>query len=157
MAGKIETIVRDILKDFLPENGLELYNVEYVKEGSNWNLEVQIEYLDREKCIDTDVCEKVSSFLSPKLDELDPIDKEYFLVVSSPGIDRALIKEEDFVRFAGEYVDVKFYKQIEGRKEYFGRLVSMEEGKIIVDIEPENKRMEFEEEAVAKISLAVMF
>jgi len=93
MAKKnITEIVTDELRGFLSENGYKLYNIEFVKEAKDYILRV---YIDRAqggegKYIGTDDCEKVSRYLSRRLDELDPIEKSYILEVSSPGIDRAL-------------------------------------------------------------------
>ena len=106
--------------------------------------------------VSTDDCEKVSRFLSAELDRLDPIEQNYYLEVSSPGMDRALLKEKDFVRFAGEIVDISLYKAVDGRKAYQGRLIGMENEKIIITDEKEN-RIEFPREQVAKTKLAVIF
>lgn len=152
---KIADIVEEISSEFLAENGLELYNCEFVKEGRDWFLRVYIDKTE-EEYVSTDDCEKVSRFLSAELDRLDPIEQNYYLEVSSPGMDRALLKEKDFVRFAGEIVDVSLYKALDGRKAYQGKLVGMEDGKIIITDE-NDKRIEFPREQVAKTKLAVIF
>lgn len=152
---KIADIVEQISSEFLAENGLELYNCEFVKEGRDWFLRVYIDKTE-EEYVSTDDCEKVSRFLSAELDRLDPIEQNYYLEVSSPGMDRALLKEKDFVRFAGEIVDVSLYKALDGRKAYQGKLVGMEDGKIIITDE-NDKRIEFPREQVAKTKLAVIF
>ena len=76
-------------------NGFELVDVEYVKEGSNWFLRV---YVDKEGGIDIDDCGRISEFLSEKLDENDPITDAYFLEVSSPGAERPLKKPDDYLK-----------------------------------------------------------
>lgn len=106
--------------------------------------------------VSTDDCEKVSRFLSAELDRLDPIEQNYYLEVSSPGMDRALLKDKDFARFAGEIVDVSLYKALDGQKAYQGRLVGIENENIIITDENE-KRIEFPREQVAKTKLAVIF
>ena len=106
--------------------------------------------------VSTDDCEKVSRFLSAELDRIDPIEQNYYLEVSSPGMDRALLRDKDFVRFAGEIVDISLYKAVDGRKAYQGRLVGIEDGKIILTDEQDN-RIEFPREQVAKTKLAVIF
>ena len=185
---KIADIVEEISSEFLAENGLELYNCEFVKEGRDWFLRVYIDKTEeaanaakaakaeRESAdssessadedvsaaevlseyVSTDDCEKVSRFLSAELDRLDPIEQNYYLEVSSPGMDRALLKEKDFVRFAGEIVDVSLYKALDGRKAYQGKLVGIENDKIIITDE-NDKRIEFPREQVAKTKLAVIF
>ncbi len=158
---KIADIVEEISSEFLAENGLELYNCEFVKEGRDWFLRVYIDKTEEaanalSEYVSTDDCEKVSRFLSEELDRLDPIEQNYYLEVSSPGMDRALLREKDFVRFAGEIVDVSLYKALDGRKAYQGRLVGMENDKIIITDE-NDKRIEFPREQVAKTKLAVIF
>lgn len=156
---KITDIIEDISADFLAENGLELYNSEFVKEGRDWFLRVYIDKTQETQemqYVSTDDCEKVSRFLSAELDRLDPIEQNYYLEVSSPGMDRALLKDKDFARFAGEIVDISLYKAVNGQKSFQGRLVGIEDGNIVITDEKEN-RTEFPREQVAKTKLAVIF
>lgn len=156
---KITEIIEEISAEFLAQNGLELYNSEFVKEGRDWFLRVYIDKTQEAQeaqYVSTDDCEKVSRFLSAELDRIDPIEQNYYLEVSSPGMDRALLKDKDFVHFAGEIVDVSLYKAVDGRKAYQGRLVGIEDGKIILTDEQDN-RIEFPREQVAKTKLAVIF
>jgi len=157
---KIKEQVDEILKNFLEENGLELYNVEFVKEVKDWFLRVYVDKKpahegpiaeEEETYISTDECEMVSRFLSAKLDELDPIEQNYYLEVSSPGMDRPLLKDQDFIRYAGRLVDVKLYKGLDGKKEYEGRLVSKSSDKLVLDT------VEIPMELVSKVRLAVVF
>ena len=106
--------------------------------------------------VSTDDCEKVSRFLSEELDRLDPIPQNYYLEVSSPGMDRVLLRDKDFARFAGEIVDVNLYKAMDGRKTYQGTLVGIENEKIVITDE-KNNRIEFPRELVSKTRLAVIF
>ncbi len=171
---KITEIIEEITADFLAENNLELYSSEFVKEGKDWFLRVYIDKLPQNDCssgndqfdknrqlqeeqyISTDDCEKVSRFLSGELDRLDPIEQNYYLEVSSPGMDRPLLKEKDFIRFAGHVVDISLYKAVDGKKAYQGTLVGLKEGNIVITDEKEN-RIEFPIEQVAKTRLAVIF
>jgi ribosome maturation factor RimP len=114
----VET-VKEMLADFLPDNGYELWNAEFVKEGRDFNLKV---YIDSEDGIGADDCERVSRYLSEKLDETDPIETPYYLIVSSPGMDRPLLTPEHFKRYAGTPVDVSLYKGVNGKKAYSGIL-----------------------------------
>ena len=116
----IET-VREILAGYLQENGYELWNVEFVKEGKDFHLRVYIDTLDRSG-VGTDDCEKVSKYLSEILDRLDPIETGYYLVVSSPGMDRPLLTTEHFKRYRGSPVVVSLYRAIDGRKKISGML-----------------------------------
>ena len=161
---KITEIVEEITADFLAENGLELYNSEFVKEGKDWFLRVYIDRQQEEETEDkeevyvsTDDCEKVSRFLSAELDRLDPIEQNYYLEVSSPGLDRELIKEKDFIRFCGRLVDISLYKAIDGKKTYQGILKGLTEDNSIVITDEKEEEIEFPREQVAKARLAVIF
>lgn len=177
---KITEIVEEIMGDFLKENGFELYNTEFVKEGKDWFLRVYIDKTEalnqndnvqgqitgsqqeiceneyNSKYISTDDCELVSRFLSQILDEVDPIEQNYYLEVSSPGMDRELLKEEHYTRFAGHLVDVSLYKGVDGSKSYTGTLVGMSDGKVIIKDEKDNEK-QFPLEDVAKTKLTVVF
>lgn len=155
--NRIKDVVAGELEEFLSENGYELYNVEFIKEGKDWFLRVYIDRLnDADGGIGTDDCEKVSRFLSERLDEIDPIEQNYYLEVSSPGMDRALLKDSDYVRFAGRYVDVTLYQGIDGKKNFFGKLSGIENGNLVIIDEKESK-IELPMEKVAKTKLAVIF
>ena len=155
---KIKDIVAEELAQFLEENELELYNVEFVKEVKDWFLRVYIDRLEGATGggIGTDDCEKVSRFLSLRLDELDPIEQNYYLEVSSPGMDRALLKESDYTRYAGQQVEITLYQAIEGKKVLSGKLEGLFEEKIVITDEKENK-VEIPMEKAAKTKLAVVF
>ena len=162
---KITEIIEEISAEFLAQNGLELYNSEFVKEGRAWFLRVYIDKMqEAQEAAKAEIAaasERAaeaaeSRFLSAELDRIDPIEQNYYLEVSSPGMDRALLRDKDFVRFAGEIVDVSLYKAVDGRKAYQGRLVGIEDGKIILTDEQDN-RIEFPREQVAKTKLAVIF
>lgn len=176
---KITDLIEEISADFLASNGLELYNTEFVKEGKDWFLRVYIDKLPPEETasaaadtdgapeqeaeaagktqyVSTDDCEKVSRFLSAELDRLDPIEQNYYLEVSSPGMDRALLREKDFIRFAGEQVDISLYKAVDGRKNYEGTLLGLKDGNIVIR-DGSGAELAFPKEQVAKTKLAVIF
>lgn len=136
MAGKkVKDIVAEELEGFLEDNGYELYNVEFVKEGRDWFLRVYIDLPDPDEYVGTEDCEKVSRYLSQVLDEKDPIAQNYFLEVSSPGLDRQLLKDEDFTRYAGRPVEISLYSAIEGRKKFEGTLKGLEGDEIVIEDE----------------------
>jgi ribosome maturation factor RimP len=99
----------------LSAEGYEVWNVEYAKDGADKQLRV---FVDKDGGIGIDGCEAVSRFLSEKLDEADPIGEAYSLVVSSPGMDRPLLKDAHYARYAGVPVEVSLYKGFEGRKKF---------------------------------------
>ena len=148
-----EAKVLPILEPIIAEKGLELVDLEFVKEGVNWYLRV---YIDKDGGVNIDDCEAVSRALEVKLDEKDPIEQAYILEVSSPGIDRPLKKDADFVKYQGEIIDVKLYKAQDGSKQYQGRLLGLENG--VLSIEEENGNVvKFEQKDIASVRLAVIF
>ncbi len=134
MYSKTESIALELAKPIAEENGCFIYDVEFVKEGGIYILRV---YIDREEGVDLDVCEVVSRALSEKLDAKDPIKQNYYLEVSSPGIERKLRTPEHFERYIGETVDVGFYKAVNGSKQLTAKLVEYKDGEISLETENE--------------------
>lgn len=152
-ASNTELKVLPLLEPIVEANNLELVDLEFVKEGVNWYLRV---YIDKDGGVNIDDCEAVSRALEAKLDEKDPIEQAYILEVSSPGIDRPLKKEADFVKYQGEIIDVKLYKAQNGSKQYQGKLLGLENG--VLSIEEENGSVvTFEHKDTASVRLAVIF
>ena len=152
-ASNTELKVLPLLEPIVEANNLELVDLEFVKEGVNWYLRV---YIDKDGGVNIDDCELVSRALEAKLDEKDPIEQAYILEVSSPGIDRPLKKEADFVKYQGEIIDVKLYKAVNGSKQYQGKLLGLENG--VLSIEEENGNVvTFEHKDTASVRLAVIF
>lgn len=170
---KITELAETLLSDFLAENSLELYNIEFVKEGKDRFLRVYIDKMqepgEEEKYVDTDDCELVSRFLSEKLDEEDPIEENYYLEVSSPGLDRTLFKEKDYKRFAGREVEVSLYAAYEGKKKYEGVLIDLADDILSIETQPAPakgkakakpsapERVDIPFDMVAKTKLKVIF
>ncbi|MEC0265229.1 ribosome maturation factor RimP [Paenibacillus anseongense] len=148
----IKSVIEDMLKDFIEQNGFELVDIEYVKEGSNWFLRV---YADKEGGIDIDDCGRISEYLSVQLDEKDPIVDAYFLEVSSPGAERPLKKIQDYYKAVNSHVFVTTYEQIEGSKEFEGLLVSFDEQDLIIEIGKKKVTIPFTK--VASARLAIVF
>ncbi len=115
----VAAAVARLLSPFLEERGLELFDVEYTREGKNWFLRV---FIDREGGVRVTDCEAVTEYLSPALDSLDLIPHRYYLEVSSPGIERPLRRPEHFLRFLGSQVVVKTRAPVEGRRHFEGIL-----------------------------------
>ncbi|OXM84708.1 ribosome maturation factor RimP [Paenibacillus rigui] len=152
MISQIKPVVESLLQPFLDENGFELVDVEYVKEGSNWFLRV---YVDKEGGIDIDDCGRISEYLSDRLDEKDPIPTAYFLEVSSPGAERPLKKTQDYHKAVGEHVFVTTYEPFEGLKEFEGLLQSFDEETVEVQVGKKTYRIPFNK--VASARLAIVF
>ncbi|AXB81731.1 ribosome maturation factor RimP [Megasphaera hexanoica] len=108
----IEELVAEEVEKIIAGTALELVDVEYVRER-NWYLRV---FIDKQGGVDLEDCQAVSEKLSKILDEKDPISDNYLLEVSSPGLDRVLKKEKDFIRYQGRDVDIHFFKPHNGTK-----------------------------------------
>lgn len=111
--ANIEEKVEDLVKSKIEELGYKLYDVEYAKEGKDIFLRI---YIDNEKGIDLTDCEKVSTEINDILDEADYIKTEYFLEVSSPGIERILRKDSHLEENIGKDIEVKLFKPIDKEK-----------------------------------------
>ena len=153
---KITEIAAEMMADFLQQEGYELYNIEFVKEGKDWFLRVYVDLASGEGYIGTEDCEKVSRYLSEKLDEDDPIEQNYYLEVSSPGMDRPLLKKEHYERYAGSEVEIRLYKGKDGTKNIQGVLEGIE-GEVVTVTDHDNKKWELELSEIAKANLAVIF
>ncbi|MCR5834867.1 MAG: ribosome maturation factor RimP [Selenomonadaceae bacterium] len=131
--SKIETQVEEIMTEILTGTEYELVDVEYVKER-DWYLRV---FVDKAEGIDLEDCQMLSEKLGAKLDETNIISGAYILEVSSPGIDRILKKDRDFIREIGKKVDVTLYAPIDGQKSFVGELQGRDENFLhLKDIEP---------------------
>ena len=111
------------------ERGLELVDVEFQREQGGWVLRL---YIDRAEGVTLDDCQGMSRELSVLLDVKDFIDVSYNLEVSSPGLNRPLSGEKDFIRYAGETVRLKSKKALEGRRNFSGTLQGVKDGKVIL-------------------------
>lgn len=149
---KVTDLVTEIAKPIVEENGMELWDVEYVREGSEYFLRL---YLDKEGGVDIDDCEAVSRAVDPILDEKDPIPGSYHFEVCSAGLERALKRPGDFERFLGSPVTVKLYRPRNGMKELPCVLKGYEDGRVTVEAGKET--ITFEKSEVALVRLRVEF
>lgn len=152
--GKTTVKVTDIAQPIVENEGLELVDIEYVKEGDNYFLRV---FIDTDEGVGLEECETVSSLLSEKLDELDPIDDSYILEVSSPGIERPLKKLEDFDRFEGNLARLKTYAPIQGSKEFTGHILKRDDELIKLRLKNNDEIIEIPFSSIAAAHLAVDF
>jgi ribosome maturation factor RimP len=150
LSEQIKSVVESMVHPFLDENGFELVDVEYLKEGSNWFLRV---YVDKEGGIDIDDCGRISEYLSEKLDESDPIPTAYFLEVSSPGAERPLKKVQDYYKAVGEHVFITTYEPIDGLKEFEGKLLSFNEETVEVEVGKSKHQIPFNKVAGARLAI----
>lgn len=156
MAGKVPERIATYMEEFPPEEGLSLYYCEFVKEGSDRTLRVYIDVTEEGRYVSTEDCERVSRFLEERLDRDDPIDGEYVLEVSSPGMDRMLVTEEHFVRYTGALVDVHLYRPYEGEKTWQGTLLGRDENGLRLQPEGREEAIDLPLAQIAKVQLAVV-
>ena len=129
--AKIEERVEALIKDKIENIGYILYDVEYAKEGPNYYLRI---FIDSEKGIDLNDCEKVSNEINEKLDEADYIKEQYYLEVSSTGVERVLRKDSHLEQNIGKKVEAKLFKKDEkGSKNYIGELKKFDEETVTID------------------------
>ena len=150
----IEKRTEELVIPIIERFGYELWDVEYVKEGSDYYLRI---YADKEGGFTVEDCEAVSRAIDPLLDEEDFISAAYILEVSSPGLTRKLVKERDFERSVGRLIRVNLFKAIDGEKSFVGNLAEYDNDNLTVEITADNKvtiprnnismvRLEFEPE-----------
>lgn len=147
-----ESRTEQLLLPIMEENGFELVDVEYVKEGSSWYLRA---YIDKAGGITIDDCELVSRALSDLLDKEDFIETAYILEVSSPGLLRPIKKDKDFERNMGKNVEVRCFKMIDKQKEFTGMLLAYDADS--VTIKTSEKEMKFARKEIALIRPAIDF
>lgn len=150
---EIENLTKDLTLEILNDKDIYLVDVEYVKEGSNMFLKV---YIDKDGGISIDDCQEISRILSKKLDDIDPIEENYFLEVSSPGIDRPLKTDEELKRNINKDIEISLYSAINGVKKLTGKLLNVDENNITI-LEDSQGKLNIERKSIAKINLAIKF
>lgn len=149
---KVTDLVASLAKPVVEQYGCELWDVEYVREGSEYFLRL---YLDKEGGVDINDCEAVSRAFDPILDEKDPIPGSYHFEVCSAGLERVLKRPSDFQRFLGSPITVKLYRPRNGLKEIPCVLRGYEDGRLTVEAGKET--ITFEKSEVAQVRLRVEF
>ena len=150
--SKLTDLITTLVEPICVAEGVELWDVAFVKEGADWYLRVSI---DSAAGITLDNCEKVSRALDTEIDRADPIEVQYYLEVSSAGLERQLKTAAHFLKFIGSMVRVTLYHASEGQREHIGKLLSYENGNI--EVETEKGVLPFEKKAYAKVKLYVEF
>lgn len=147
-----ESKTEALLMPIAAEYGVEIYDVEYVKEGADWYLRA---YIDKPEGVNIIDCENVSKALSSAMDEVDFIDDAYIMEVSSPGLGRTLKKDKHLEKSLGSLVEIKTYKPIDKCKEFSGTLKAYDAD--TVTIESNEIEIIFSKSDIAVIKLAFDF
>lgn len=145
--NSIESKVEKRLKPIIENLNYELYDVQYVKEGKDYYLRIII---DKDGTIDINDCEIVNNAITDILDEEDYIKEQYYLEVSSPGLERVLRKKEHFLKQIGNEISVKLFKAIEKEKELIGVLKEYNDNEIILEVNNININIDLKNIALAK-------
>lgn len=132
--ANIESKVQSILEPIIQNLGYDLYDVIYAKEGKDYYLRIVI---DNENGINIKDCEIVNDAINDILDEKDFIKEQYFLEVSSPGLERTLRKEKHFISQFGNKVQVNLFRPLNKQKEILGILKNFENNEITLEVENE--------------------
>ena len=151
--NKTAVIVRELLEKPINDLGYEVWDVEFLKEGSEWFLRITI---DSENGIDINDCEKVHRAIDPLLDDADPIETAYHLEVSSPGLERTIRTKEHFVKSVGEKVMIKLFAPHNGLRQFVGILDVSEDCEKIY-ISADGEKHEFDRGAISKASTVFDF
>ena len=138
--SKIEEKIECLVKPIIEKLSYKLYDVEYSKEGKDYYLRI---FIDNNDVISIEDCEIVTNAISDILDEANYIKEQYFLEVSSPGIERRLRKDEHFEDNIGKDIEISLFKKDNyGNKQYIGCLISYTNETITISINNNLKSIE---------------
>jgi ribosome maturation factor RimP len=138
------------IESILTQAGVELVHVEYLRGHRPPLLRVLI---DKDGGVTVDDCQRTSELISPVLDASSLLTTRYVLEVSSPGFDRPLTKEKDFVRFAGQPVKVKTQSAIGGRSVFSGTIEALEGSDVVLEIDGSRVEIPVSEIVSARLDL----
>lgn len=147
---KVVDRVESVLLPVIQEMGLEMVDVTYGKEGSQWYLRI---FIDRDGGVSLDDCQLASGKIGRILDEVDPIPQAYILEVSSPGIERPLKKIDDFRRFTGKMVNITTFKPVAGQKNFTGSLKGLRGKEILLETKGAEVTVPLEQVASARLAV----
>lgn len=145
--ASIEEKVTSLVEPIIKSLGYEIYDLEYVKEGKDYYLRI---FIDNEKGITIEDCEKVNNAITDILDEEDYIKEQYYLEISSSGLERKLTKDWHFEKYLGAKVEVKLFKPIDKQKEMIGILKQFNKEEIILENKEEIRKIERKNIALIK-------
>lgn len=133
--GNTVKTVWEIVEPYAAELGLRIWDVRFLKEGASWYLRI---FIDKDGGVSIDDCVNLSHAIDKPLDEKDPIEQAYFLEVSSPGVERELVRDEHFLVNIGEKIKVKLIRPIDSKREFSGILEAFDSGNITIRLEDES-------------------
>lgn len=133
MAGKGNTVskVSEIITPFAEELGLDIWDVRFVKEGTDWYLRI---FIDKDGGVSIDDCVDLTHAITKPLDEADPISQSYLLEVSSPGVERELVTDAHFEKYIGADVMLRLIRPIDKVRDFKGRLIEYKDSQITIEL-----------------------
>lgn len=152
--GNIASRVYELVKDAVNECGCQLWDVEFVKEGSDHNLVI---YIDKPEGVSLDDCQMVNDAVEPIIDEADPIEGSYYLEISSPGLERELKTKEHIRAFVGSQVLVKLYAPKDNKKTFDGVISHFDEENNVLVLDVSGNNVSFELKECASIKTVYQF
>ena len=129
--------VEEFIVPLLADMDIELVDIEFRREGHGWVLRL---FIDRPGGVTLDDCTRVSREVSSYLEVEDPIEHAYHLEVSSPGLERPLKKEKDFIRFSGRMARIKLREKRNDQRVFIGRLHGMDNGEVLLEVDGRTER-----------------
>ena len=141
--------IEEIITPYADELGLEIWDVRYAKEGSEWYLRI---FIDKDGGVSIDDCVDLTHAISKPLDEADPISQSYMLEVASPGVERELTRKEHFEKYIGSPVMLRTIRAIDGVRDFKGTLKAFENNQITVVL-PDEKELVLEKKETAFVKL----
>jgi len=150
--GSVTETIEELVTPVINENRLELVDIEYKKEGKNWILRI---FIDKEGGVTVDDCTRVSRHIEDLIEVEEAVPSSYVLEVSSPGLDRPLKKEKDFLRFKGKRAHVTTFTPIQQQKSFKGTIRDFQEDVLFLDID--SQPVEIPKNQIAKAKLEIEF
>lgn len=150
--GSVTESIEELVTPITEENRLELVDVEYKKEGKDWFLRI---FIDKEGGVTVDDCTRVSREIEDLIDVEEVVPTSYVLEVSSPGLERPLKKEKDFLRFKGKRAHVTTYTPIHEQKNFKGTIRDFQKDILFLDIDSQS--VEIPKNQIAKAKLEIEF
>ncbi len=132
--GNTVKTVWEIVEPIANDLGLKIWDIRFLKEGASWYLRI---FIDKDGGVSIDDCVDLTHAINEPLDEADPIEQAYYLEVSSPGVERDLVRDEHFKANLGEKIKVKMIRPIDGQREFSGVLSDYTDGNITITLDDE--------------------
>lgn len=147
-----EDKLRDMLAPTVEAQGFELWGLEQLSQGRHSLLRL---YIESEAGVSVDDCARVSEQVGALLDVEEPINGDYVLEVSSPGVDRRLFRLEQYPAYVGEEVEIRLRRPFDGRRKFKGTLRGIEDGDVVVHVDDHEYLLPFDEVDKAQVALRI--